>query len=78
MEQDEWLEDDLLDYNVAMPGIYDDIENNLKIELMGKAKDISECIVINVTGCIDTYNHKFFQKQITLAIANGFSKVILD
>lgn len=78
MQKDEMFEEYLIDHAVTLPGFYNGLDNNLKIDLVAKAKSIPECIIISLAGLIDTYNYKFFQKQVTFAIANGFSKVILD
>ena len=49
--------------NEIVPGFDDERDDSLKIRLQ-KIDETENCLVLYLTGYIDTYNSNFFQKQI--------------
>ena len=63
--------------NDIVPGFDDEQDTNLTITL-SKVQEVPNCIVVVLTGYIDTYNSRFFQKQVDRVIASGFTKLIFN
>ncbi len=61
--------------NDIVPGFDDDKDDSLKIRLQ-KIDQVSGCLVLYLTGYIDTYNSNYFQKRVTKAIEVGFTRLI--
>ena len=63
--------------NEIVPGFDDDKDESLKIRLQ-KIDDTPGCLVLYLTGYIDTYNSNYFQKRVAKAIDTGFNKLIFQ
>ena len=63
--------------NDIVPGFDDEKDDSLKIKLQ-KATDVEGCLVLYLTGYIDTYNSNFFQKRVAKAIETGFIRLIFQ
>ena len=63
--------------NDIVPGFDDDKDDSLKINLQ-KINDVEGCLVLYLSGYIDTYNSNFFQKRIAKAIETGFIKLVFQ
>lgn len=50
-------------------------DDSLKIELR-RLEGVSDGLILNLTGYIDTYNSTSFQKRVTKAIESGYIKLI--
>jgi anti-sigma B factor antagonist len=61
--------------NEIVPGFDDEKDDSLKIRLQ-KIDDTEGCLVLYLTGYIDTYNSNYFQKRVAKAIESGFIKLI--
>ena len=61
--------------NDIIPKFDDDKDESLKIRLE-KVSDVEGCLVLALSGYIDTYNSNFFQKQVQRAIEAGFIRLI--
>jgi anti-sigma B factor antagonist len=61
--------------NEIVPGFDDEKDESLKIRLL-KVDEAEGCLVMYLTGYIDTYNSNFFQKRVNRAIDSGFAKLI--
>ena len=61
--------------NEIVPGFDDEKDDSLKIRLQ-KIEDTEGCLVLYLTGYIDTYNSNYFQKRVAKAIETGFIKLI--
>jgi len=61
--------------NDIVPGFDDEKDDSLKIRLQ-KVDNVADCLVLFLTGYIDTYNSNFFQKRIAKAIDSGFIHLI--
>lgn len=55
----------------------DDKDDSLKISLK-PLETVTSCLILYLTGYIDTYNSGSFQKQVTKAIEAGFVKLIFN
>jgi anti-sigma B factor antagonist len=53
----------------------DEKDDSLKIRLQ-RIEDVPGCLVLYLTGYIDTYNSNYFQKRVAKAIEAGFIKLI--
>lgn len=61
--------------NDIVPGFDEEKDESLKIRLQNV--DTSEnCVVLYLTGYIDTYNSNFFQKRVNRAIEAGFVQLV--
>jgi anti-anti-sigma factor len=58
-------------------GFDDEKNENLQIKL-DKVKEVEGCLVLSLTGFIDTYNSSYFQKKIGKAIDAGFIRLIFQ
>jgi anti-anti-sigma factor len=63
--------------NDIVPGFDDEKDESLKIKLE-KINEAPECVMMSLTGYIDTYNSSFFQKRIQKAIEEGFVRLIFQ
>ncbi len=61
--------------NEIVPGFDDEKDDSLKIRLQ-KVDEAEGCLVLYLTGYIDTYNSNYFQKRVAKAVESGFIKLI--
>ena len=61
--------------NDIVPGFDEEKDESLKIRLQ-KIGTAEGCLVLYLTGYIDTYNSNFFQKRVNRAIEAGFIRLI--
>jgi anti-anti-sigma factor len=61
--------------NDIVLGFDDEKDESLKIKLQ-KVDEVEGCLVLELTGYIDTYNSNYFQKRVARAIEAGFIKLI--
>src|SRR6056297_856839 len=61
--------------NEIVPGFYEEKDESLKIRLQ-KIDSVEGCLVLYLTGYIDTYNSNFFQKRVNRAVEAGYTKLI--
>lgn len=61
--------------NDIVPGFDEERDESLKIRLQ-KIDGTEGCLVLYLTGYIDTYNSNFFQKRVNRAIESGYTKLI--
>jgi anti-anti-sigma factor len=65
----------MLNNNEIVPGFDDEKDDSLKIFLK-KVEDTDKCLLLTLTGYIDTYNSNFFQKRVQKAIEVGYIRLI--
>jgi anti-anti-sigma factor len=63
--------------NDIINGFDDEKDDSLKIKLQ-KVDEVEGCLVLYLTGYIDTYNSNYFQKRVSRAIESGFTKLIFQ
>lgn len=63
--------------NIIVPGFDNEKNEHLSIAIE-KIGDLENCLVIYLTGAIDTYNVSFFQKQVVKIIEAGYTKLIFQ
>jgi len=63
--------------NEIVPGFDDEKDESLKIKLEN-APGIDGCIILDLTGSIDTYNSTYFQKCIHKLVEAGFTRLIFN
>jgi anti-anti-sigma factor len=63
--------------NDIVPGFDDEKDESLKIRLE-KIEEAPRCLMLSLTGYIDTYNSNFFQKRVQKAIESGFVRLIFQ
>ncbi|MDR1248781.1 MAG: STAS domain-containing protein [Treponema sp.] len=63
--------------NDIVPGFDDEKDESLKIKLQ-KVDDIEGCLILYLTGYIDTYNSNYFQKRIAKAIEHAYTRLIFQ
>jgi anti-anti-sigma factor len=63
--------------NDIVPGFDDEKDDSLNIRL-DKVNDVNGCLVLYLTGYIDTYNSNFFQKRVTKAVEQGYVRLIFN
>jgi anti-anti-sigma factor len=63
--------------NDIVPGFDEEKDESLKIKLQ-IVPEVEGCIVLYLTGYIDTYNSNYFQKRIQKAIEAGFIRMIFQ
>jgi len=63
--------------NEIVVGFDDEKDDSLKIKLT-KMEEAPRCLMLSLTGYIDTYNSNFFQKRIQKAIEGGFVRLIFQ
>ncbi|ADN01021.1 STAS domain-containing protein [Spirochaeta thermophila] len=61
--------------NDIIPGFDEEKDESLKIRLQ-KVDSVPGCLILFLTGYIDTYNSNFFQKKVTRAIEQGYIRLI--
>jgi len=63
--------------NDIVSGFDDEKDDSLKIKLQQVA-EVDGCLLLYLTGYIDTYNSNYFQKRVQKVIDNGFIKLIFQ
>jgi anti-anti-sigma factor len=63
--------------NEIVTGFDDEKDDSLKIKLT-RVDEAPRCLMLALTGYIDTYNSNFFQKRIQKAIDGGFVRLIFQ
>jgi anti-anti-sigma factor len=63
--------------NDIVPGFDEEKDESLKIKLQ-RVPEVEGCLVLYLTGYIDTYNSNYFQKRIQKAIEGGFIRLIFQ
>ena len=63
--------------NSLIPGFNDEKDASLKIQLE-KAPSVEECMVVYLSGYIDTYNSVFFQKRVAKIVEAGYINIIFN
>jgi len=63
--------------NNLIPGFADEKDDSLKIGLE-KVNNVENCVILYLTGYIDTYNSSFFQKKVTKVVDAGFKNLIFN
>jgi anti-anti-sigma regulatory factor len=63
--------------NDIVPGFDDEKDDSLKIKLQ-KITETDGCLVLYLTGYIDTYNSTYFQKRVQRVIDNGYIRLIFQ
>ncbi len=63
--------------DAIVPGFDDEKDDSLKIKL-DKIEEAPRCLLLTLTGYIDTYNSNFFQKRVQKAIESGFVRLIFN
>jgi len=63
--------------NDIVQGFDDEKDDSLKIRLQ-RIDTVEGCLVLYLTGYIDTYNSNFFQKRVNRAIEAGFIRLIFN
>jgi anti-anti-sigma factor len=63
--------------NDIVLGFDDEKDESLKIKLQ-KIDEVEGCLVLSLTGYIDTYNSNYFQKRVAKAIEGGFIRLIFQ
>lgn len=61
--------------NDVVPGFDEEKDESLRIKLQ-RVIGIDNCLVLHLSGYIDTYNSNFFQKRINRAVETGFIRLI--
>jgi len=61
----------------VVPGFDDEKDESLKIKI-DKIDDAPRCLMLSLSGYIDTYNSNFFQKRVQKAIESGFVRLIFE
>lgn len=63
--------------NSIIPSFDDKYDESLKIKLESVA-DIDKCLVLHLSGYVDTYNTALFQERVNLAIEAGYIRLIFN
>lgn len=63
--------------NSIVPGFDEDKDDSLRIRL-DKVDTVDGCLVMYLTGYIDTYNSSSFQKRVNRAIESGYPRLIFQ
>ncbi|MEW5814314.1 MAG: STAS domain-containing protein [Spirochaetota bacterium] len=63
--------------NDIVPGFDEEKDDSLKIRLQ-KVDTVEGCLVLYLTGYIDTYNSNFFQKRVSKAIESSYTRLIFN
>jgi anti-anti-sigma factor len=63
--------------NDIVPGFDEEKDDSLKIRLQ-KVDQVEGCLILYLTGYIDTYNSNFFQKRVTKAIEANYIRLIFN
>jgi len=67
----------MVNNNDIVPGFDVEKDDSLKIRLQ-LIDNIKGCVVLYLSGYIDTYNSNLFQKRVNKAIESGFTKLIFN
>ena len=63
--------------NDIVPGFDEEKDDSLKIKLQQVA-ETEGCLVLFLTGYIDTYNSNYFQKRVQRVIDSGYTRLIFQ
>ena len=63
--------------NDIVNGFDEEKDESLKIKLQ-KVNEVEGCLVLYLTGYIDTYNSNYFQKRVQKAIESGFIRLVFQ
>jgi anti-anti-sigma factor len=63
--------------NDIVNGFDDEKDESLKIKLQ-KVNEAEGCLILYLTGYIDTYNSNYFQKRVQKAIESGFIRLVFQ
>ncbi|RKX79562.1 MAG: anti-sigma F factor antagonist [Spirochaetes bacterium] len=63
--------------NDIVPGFDEEKDESLKIRLQ-KVDQVEGCLVLYLTGYIDTYNSNFFQKRVSKAVEANYIRLIFN
>ncbi|MCL2272793.1 MAG: STAS domain-containing protein [Treponema sp.] len=63
--------------NEIVPGFDDEKDDSLKIKLH-RIDEAPRCLMMSLTGYIDTYNSGFFQKRVQKAIDAGYVRLVFQ
>jgi anti-anti-sigma factor len=63
--------------NEIVSGFDDEKDESLKIKLQ-KITEVEGCLVLYLTGYIDTYNSNYFQKRVAKAIDAGYIRLVFQ
>ena len=63
--------------NDIVPGFDEEKDESLRIKLQ-QVQDIEGCLVLYLSGYIDTYNSNFFQKRVNRAIEASYTNLIFN
>ena len=63
--------------NAIVPGFDDEKDDSLKIRLQ-RIDTVEGCLVLYLTGYIDTYNSSNFQKRVNKAIETGYIRLVFS
>ena len=63
--------------NDIVNGFDDEKDESLKIKLQ-KVNEADGCLILYLTGYIDTYNSNYFQKRVQKAIEAGFIRLVFQ
>ena len=63
--------------NNIVPGFLDEKDDSLIINLEAM-ENISGCIIVNLSGYVDTYNTAYFTKQMNKILDAGFKKIVFN
>jgi anti-anti-sigma factor len=61
--------------NEIVHGFDEEKDESLKIKLQ-KVDGVENCLIVALSGYIDTYNSNYFQKRVAKVVENGFIKLI--
>ena len=63
--------------NEIVPGFDDEKDGSIEIRLQN-IDEVLGCLVLYLTGYVDTYNSKYFQKQVNKVIQAGFIRLVFN
>jgi len=63
--------------NDIVNGFDDEKDDSLKIKLQ-EVNEVEGCLILYLTGYIDTYNSNYFQKRVHKAIEAGFIRLVFQ
>jgi len=63
--------------NEIVPGFDEEKDESLRITLE-RPQGVDHCLILYLTGYIDTYNSSFFQKRVSRAIESGYVRLIFN
>jgi len=63
--------------NDIVNGFDDEKDDSLKIKLQ-EVNEVEGCLILYLTGYIDTYNSNYFQKRVQKAIEAGFIRLVFQ